>query len=220
MESGLYNCTVKLAYVMKAASGARGLVLHLSTDSGREVRETLWLTSGTAKGGKNYYEKYGVKNYLPGYMMANSLSLLTTGQEISELDTEVKVVNAYNKDVKAEVPTKVDMVMDLLNKEILVGIIKETVDRTAKDGNGVYQPTGETRNQNVFDKFFRASDKKTTAEIRAESEEAAFYEAWENKWSGVTRDRSTGNGATPGLPSAAKGTTPSVSKKPTQSLFA
>lgn len=220
LESGLYSCTVKLAYVTKAASGARGLVLQLATDTGREVRETLWLTSGTAKGGKNYYEKDGTKNYLPGYLLANSLALLATGQEISELDTETKVINVYNFDAKAEVPTKVDMVMDLLNKPILAGIIKETVDRTSKDANGVYQPTGETRNQSVFDKFFRASDKKTTAEIRAQAEEATFYEAWDAKWSGVTRDRTSGKAGTPGVPSAAKGIAPPTHKKPTQSLFA
>lgn len=219
LESGLYDCTVKLAYVNTAASGALGLVLHAQAENGREIRETLWMTSGTAKGGKNYYEKDGQKHYLPGYLMANSLSLLTTGKEISELEHEEKVINAWNRDAKAEVPTKVNMIMDLVNKPILAGVIKETVDRTTKDNNGVYQPTGETRNQNVFDKFFRASDKKTTAEIRAETEEANFYQVWEDKWKGKTINRSTGVAGTAGAPGAAK-TAAVAAKKPTQSLFA
>lgn len=66
---------------------------------------------------QNYYEdKNGNKNYLPGFIHANALALLTVGQEISGLDTETKVVNAYSAAAKAEVPTKVDMAMDLLGK--------------------------------------------------------------------------------------------------------
>jgi hypothetical protein len=90
--------------------------------------------------------------------MANSLCLLTLGKEISELTTEEKVLNIYSPDAKAEVPTKVQVLMDLLNQEILVGLIKQTVDKTAKDAAGAYQPTGETREENEIDKFFRARD--------------------------------------------------------------
>lgn len=216
LDSNLYPATVKLAYVTKSTGGALGLVAHFASEQGREIRETLWMTSGTEKGGKNFYEKDGEKHYLPGYLLANSLALLTVGKEISELDTETKVVNVYNADAKAEVPTKVEVPVDLLGKEILLGVIKEIVDKTSKGADGKYVATGETRDQNVIDKMFRASDKKTTAEIRAEAEEATFYATWLKEWEGKTRNKAGKANGTAGAPKGAATTT----KKPTTSLFA
>lgn len=220
LESGLYPASIAMAYVSKSAGGAMGLVLTLKV-SGRDVKQTLWMTSGTAKGGKNYYEKDGVKNYLPGFNHANSLALLTVGKEISALDTETKVVKVYSPEAKAEVPTKVECLTDLLGKEILVGLIKQIVPKQVKNAQGVYVPTGETREENEIDKLFRAKDRLTTAEIRGQATEAAFADAWDAKWSGKTKDRAKGvvaQAGTAGAPAGANGA--SHSPKPTTSLFA
>lgn len=216
LESGLYLFTITMAYLNKAASGALGLNVILKSATGKEVRQTLWMTSGTAKGGKNYYEKDGEKHFLPGFLHANAIALLSVGKEISELDTETKLVKVYSAEAKAEVPTKVEVVMDLINKEILVGLLKQTVDKNQKNQQGVYVPTGETREENEIDKLFRASDRMTTAEIRAQAEEAVFAATWEAKWTGNTRNRAkgaAGGSGTAGAPAVA-GT-----KKPTASLF-
>jgi len=221
LESGLYNAKVTLAYINKSQGGAMGLVLNLKTDAGKDVRQTLWMTSGTAKGCKNYYEnKDGEKQYLPGFTHANNLALLTVGKEIATLETETKVVNVYSPEAKAEIPTKVEMLMDLLGKEILVGLIKQTVDKTKKNDAGAYEPTGETRDENEVDKFFRARDRMTTAEIRAEAQNATFVETWENKWKGVTRNKAKGAGGTAGAPKGAGIPQVGTTKKPTTSLFA
>ena len=221
LESGLYACTVNMAYLNKAASGALGLVLNLKTPDNREVRQTLWMTSGTVKGSKNYYEKDGEKHFLPGFNHANALALLTAGKEISAMGTETKVIKCYSAEAKAEVPTKVEVLVDLLGKDILVGLLKQKVDKTVKNDVGAYVPTGETRDENEIDKLFRATDRMTTAEIRAQAAEASFAFTWETKWSGKTKDRSKGAAAgngTPGMPAmAAMG---AASKKPSTSLFA
>jgi hypothetical protein len=215
LESGLYKTKIAAAYVIKSTGGALGLVLNLTTDAGKQVRQTLWMTSKT---GQNYYEKDGQKNYLPGFNMANSLALLTVGKEISDLDTEQKVIKAYSAEAKAEVPTKVDMLTDLLDKEVIVGLIKQTVDKTAKADDGSYQPTGETREENEIDKFFRAKDQMTTAEIRAQAEDAEFIRTWEKKWTGQVRNKAKGaTGA--GAAGAPKTGVPGSGKKPTTSLF-
>jgi hypothetical protein len=219
LESGLYLCTVAMSYLTKAASGALGMVLTLKTEAGKEFRQTLWMTSGTAKGCKNYYEKDGEKHYLPGFNHANSLALLTCGKEISQLETETKVVNVYSAEAKSEVPTKVEVPMDLLGKEILVGLIKQTVDKTKKNDAGVYEATGETRDENDIDKLFRAKDRMTTAEIRAQAETATFVDTWDAKWSGNTKNKAKGASGTPGAPKA-PGAAPAAAKKPTNSLFA
>lgn len=219
LESGLYNATISMAYLAKSDGGALGLFLTMKTDTGRDIRQTLWMTSGTAKGCKNYYEKDGQKNYLPGFNHANGLALLTCGKEISALDTEIKVVNVYNKEAKAEVPTKVEVPMDLLNKEIVVGLIKQVVDKTEKNDAGMYVATGETREENEIDKLFRAKDRMTTAEIRAQAEEAVFAETWSTKWSGKTKEKAKGGSGTAGAPKV-PGAMLGASKKPTTSLFA
>ena len=218
LDSGLYPATISLAYVSKSSGGAVGLNLVLTTEAGKDIRQTLWMTSGTAKGCKNYYEdKAGDKQYLPGFLHANALALLTLGKEIGQLDTEKKVINLYSSEVKAEVPTQVDMLTDLLGQEILVGLIRQTVDKNVKDAAGNYVPSGETREENEIDKFFRASDRKTTAEIRAQAPEAVFVDTWAKKWAGQVKDKATKTAGTTGAPAgaAAAGST----AKPTTSLF-
>lgn len=223
VASGLYPSKIALAYLIKSAGGATGLVLNLKTDVGAEVRQTLWMTSGTAKGGTNYYiDKDGAKQYLPGFNLANSLALLTVGKEISELVTETKVVNAYSPEAKAEIPTKVEMLTDLLGNAVIVGLIKQTVDKTAKDSNGAYVPTGEVREENEIDKFFRARDRMTTAEIRGQATEASFIDVWNDKHAGKVRNKAKGSGGamgTAGAPKASMGAGV-ASKKPSTSLFA
>lgn len=221
LESGIYTFTIQHAYIGKSTGGAISLNLNLKTEDNKELKQQLWITSGTAKGGKNYYiDKNGDKQYLPGFVMANSLCLLTLGKEISELDTEQKVISVYNTEAKAEVPTKVDMLMDLIGKEITAAVFKQIVDKTKKnESTGAYEPTGETREENELDKFFRASDKKTTAEIRAQAEEATFVHTWEKKYAGQTRDKSKGASGANGTAGAPKTASVSASK-PTSSLFA
>ena len=222
LDSGMYPSTVSMAYLNKSSGGALGLVLTLKTQTGKEIRETLWMSSGTAKGCKNYYEtKNGEKKFLPGYNHANSLCLLSFGKEVSEMETEVKVVNVYSPEAKAEVPTKVEVLMGLLNKEIVVGLLKQTVNKTKKnDMTGVYEPIEGTKDENVIDKFFRASDMMTTAEIRGAANEANFAKAWTTNWSGktVNKAKEVGNGTT-GAPKSGGISSANQSKKPTSSLF-
>ena len=214
VESGLYETKVNMAYLQKSKGGALGLFLTLQAGE-KEIKQTLWMTSGDAKGNKNFYlDKNGDKKYLPGFNTANSLCLLTLGKEIAQMEPEQKVVNVYSPEAKAEVPTKVDVLTDLLGQEVLAGVLKQTVDKTTKNDSGVYVPTGETRDENEVDKFFRAADRKTTAEIRAQAD-ASFADTWEKKWTGQTKDRTTKNigaGAKAGAPAQA-------AKKPTTSLF-
>lgn len=217
VDSALYPMTISLAYFTKSKNAAIGMVIHFKTEDDREVRQTVWMTSGKDKGGKNYYERDGQKHYLPGFIHANAIALLTVGKEIAQVDTEMKTVNVYNPEVKAEVPTQVEVPVELLGQEVLVGLIKQTVDKNEKGDDGIYRPTGETRQENEIDKIFRASDRMTTAEIRAKSEEAVFADQWDAKWTGKERNKAKGASGTSGAP--AGGMAAAGSKKPTQSLF-
>jgi len=216
LDSGLYQATIALAYGITSTSGATGLVIQAKTAQGQVIKQTFWTASGRDKGCKNYYEKDGKKNYLPGFLQAQALTLLACGKELHEIEAETKIVNVYNSDAKAEIPTKVEMLMELLDKEILIGLVKQTVDKNAKDSNGVYQPTGETREENEIDKLFRASDRMSVVEIRAKVDTAAFADTWLTKWGGMVKDKSTKTSGTPGAPKTGSTGT----KKPSASLFA
>jgi len=219
LDSNIYLLTIEKAFVQASAGGAVGLHLHTATDDGRSFRTTLWMTSSTAKGGTPYYvDKNGDKKYLPGFLQANAIAQLITGKEIGELDTEVKVVSLWSSDAGAEVPTKVEMLMDLLNKQFYGGIMKQVVNKNVKAADGSYVPSGETREENELDKVFSAETKLTVAETKAKAEGPNFYDQWAKKNAGKTKDRTGGAKSTGGKPIAA-GNASAGAKPAAKSLF-
>lgn len=221
-DSNAYPAKIGMAYVDKSKGGATGLFLTLLIgESQEELRTTLWMTSGKEKGCKPYYTKDGENYPLPGYSMAKSLAGLTTGLDISDLEPEEKVIKLYNYDAKAEVPTKVQALTQLIGQEIIVGLIKQTVDVTKQVGDTqVYEPTGETREENEIDKFFCAKEgfeNMTTTEIKAKGT-AEFHPEWVKKNAGTVRNKAKGKAGTAGAPgAAAAGVT--GTPKPKSSLF-
>lgn len=219
LDSGLYDLDIDHAYVSKSTGGAMALNVKLSNKQGQRVSAQLWMTSGTAKGCKNYYEgKDGQKSYLPGFLLANALCLLTVGKEISALTPEEKVIPIWDFEAKKELPTKVNAVVELFGKSITAGVLKEVVDKN-KDtgtvdasGKKIYAASGETREQNEIDKFFRAKDGMTVAEIRGGATAPEFKTAWAEKNTGAVRNKA--KGAKSGDPVSAK-----TGTAPTKSLF-
>ena len=102
----------------------------------------------------------------------------------------------YDFDLKKEVPTKVQVLMELDGKPITLGVIKEVVDKNTKNDAGVYVPSGETREQNEIDKVFNTETGLTVAEILADVDEAVFKGQWAEKNTGKTRNKAKGGAAT------------------------
>jgi hypothetical protein len=189
-ESGIYDLTIKLAFLSVSDSGAMALNVHAETEDGQLFRTQQWMTSGTAKGGHNYYvDGKGNKQYLPGFNVANAIALMTTGKNIAELATEEKTVNLYNATVSKEVPTPVQMFTDLLGTQFAAGIIKQTVNKNVKGTDGKYVAAAETRDENELDKVFQFKTLRTTVEIKAGDAEGTFAKQWAEKYSGVTRSK-------------------------------
>jgi hypothetical protein len=219
-ETGAYEATVKLVYAGKASSSNAQSLTVLLDMGGQEYRETLWVTN---KNGENFFldkQDKTKKVPLPGFTIADDLCLLTTGMPLSEQTFSEKVVNIYDYEAKKEVPTNVHVLMDLIGKPVIVGVVKQTVDKTKKNDNtGEYLPTGETRDENVIEKVFHAESKRTVTEFRAEQEEAVFYGKWVEKNAGKTRVRAKGaegKAGAPARPGAAPGAAAPQAKK---SLF-
>lgn len=218
LDSDVYHMAIDLAYLEIASSGAMGLALHTKDSNGKANKSMLWMTSGRDKGCLNYFiNGKGEKNYLPGFTLANSICQLSIGKEISTLTTDEKVVSLYNFDQKKDVPTKKQVFTELLGAEISLGIIKQIVDKTAKQADNTYAPTGETREENEIDKAFRTRDHMTAAEIIAQAEAPVFMGKWLEKNKGTVRNKAKGVTGTVGTAGAIAANAAAPEKK---SLFA
>jgi len=210
LNSDVYDFTIEHAYVTKSSGGATAVNFSFLGADNAKLRTTIYVSSGTAKGCKNTYEKKnkdGVMetHYLPGFNQVNSLCWMTAGKALADLASTVdgtKVINLYDYDKKAEVPTQVDMIMGLINMKITAAVLKQTVDKKKKNDTGEYMPTGETRDENEIDKFFRTSDKLTFAEITKGVTEPIFMVAWLEKWKDKIKSKVSKTGIVTGTPGA------------------
>ena len=217
LESGAYDSVIKMAYVTEAASEARAINLVLDV-GGRDYWETIYVTSGKAKGKKNYYERDGKKYPLPGFTTVNDLCLLATGKDLAKQDIEEKVVNVYDFDARKEVPTKVPVITSIIGEKVKVGIVKIRENKSKKnESTGAYEPTSEERLINEISKVFHHETNKTVSEYINKTEEATFFGKWMEKHNGVLTDKykEVSGGGSSGKPGSSK---PS-SGKATTSLF-
>lgn len=221
-DTDAYLVTINAAYAGKSTSGAASMSYEVTGADGRKFKWTEWVTSGDAKGNKPYFEKDGQKSYLPGYNRSNAIALLTTEKELHALKFEEKVVKIRNNTTKTDVATPVQMAVDMLGKQVILGIAKQEVNKQketgALDANGkkVYADTAETRFVNEVDKIFYAKDNRTIAELRSKTPEAEFYAKWieANKGKVIDKVKKVAAGAQAGVPGGAND-----SDVPTDSLF-
>ena len=196
LDSDIYGLNIKYAYGQKSSGGAMGVFLVLDTAEGRTVKVTEYITSGDKKGNKPFYvkkNKEGVeeKFNLPGFSAIDALCKVVVGKGILECGTEKKTIPLYNYDAKAEVPTEVDMIMDLVGKPVNACVLHTIEDKTKKnDQTGAYEPTGATFAKNTVDKFLTAEGRLTSAEKTA-GVASAFAADWLEQWKGKINDEST-----------------------------
>ena len=189
LESGIYEGVLKHAYLQDTDKGATMIDLGFEVD-GKTISVSECVMSGDKKGNKTYYvNKDGKQVNLPGFQLAQDICLILTDEVLSKQNTKEKVVKVWNKDKGAQVPTPVDMFVDLIGEEFLLAIKKEIHDKRVETANG-YEPTGETREVNVFAKAMDLKSRKTVAEAKAD-DESTFYDNWLAAWEGKTTDRST-----------------------------
>ena len=207
-ESDAYPMTVKLAYLTVSSKGANGLAIHAECEDSSEYRNTEWITSGTAKGCKTYYEYQGEKRYLQGFINADAICQVITGKGILDQHEEERVVKLWNKDAKAEVPTPVAAIPDLIGKKFIAGIVKKRENKTVKDNNGNYVKTAETREINELNKVF-SEDGLTVTELAAGQTEASHINAWVDRFKDVVIDK-VDKDAAPAPVQAAGGSAPAT----------
>lgn len=191
-ESGIYDCQIDMAYIEESRGGALGLHLTLVSDD-RRLRESFYMTSGTQKGKKNYYEdRKGEKRYLPGFQKASDLCRTAVDKDLEEIANggEKKTINVWNNAQRKEVPTeKAHVLTSLIGESVKVGVVAEIVNRQVNNGSGKYVPSNEKRTENHISQFFNAETGMTGNEMEdPDVTEASHIEKWLEDNDGVTRN--------------------------------
>ncbi len=127
-DSNVYTTTVDMAYFDQSQGGAHSLNLTLLNDEGKKLKQTIWFTN--RKEEVHYVNQKGEKDYLPGYNLANNLSLIITGEDVNEAfdKSEKKMVNVYDFNARKDMPTEKSVATTLLGKQIKVAILKYFVN--------------------------------------------------------------------------------------------
>lgn len=213
LESGIYDFVVDMAYAVQADSGAKGVAFTLVDSAGQTFRETMYVTSGTEKGGTNYYERDGRRQYLMGFTLANDICIAIAGKELADMaGTEKDVpVTVWIDDKPEEQIQKKQVLMDLIGGRISIGIIK-----ALEDG---YPDANTSRERNSVDKVFTHGSRMTIVEKEAGLTEGVFYLKWlernENKLVDKRKKSKNSTQATAGAPAtsgapAGSGAAPSL----------
>lgn len=188
-DSSIYGMTIVAAYAGTAASGARSVTVEAKDkESGKTFKTTQWVTSGTEKGGKNYYEKDGEKHYLPGFELINAICMMTCNKGLAEVAIEQKTLKIWDSAAKAETPQQVPVLVDLTGKDIYFGVLKQKTNKQVKGDDGKYVNTNDVRELNELDRVFHFPSKKTMSEARAGGE-AEFHTKWMEKWHDKVQDK-------------------------------
>lgn len=221
LPSDAYTGPIKLAYAGKSEGGAMSVTVHVDV-GGKEYRETLWVTN---KKGENFFlnrNDTSKKVPLPGFTVINDMCIVTTDKPLSEQATEEKVVKLYDYDEGKEVPKSVDVLIDLLEKPVTLGILQNLENKNVKQADGSYAPGPEERTVNVIDKVFHEPTKMTVVEAQGGATEATFFNSWVERNQGTVRDRRTikdGQGGTSGRPGASGGAPAAGEAPQRKSLF-
>ena len=220
LNTNIYTTKIKAAYAGKAASGAMSVTIMADID-GKEYRETIYITN---KAGENFfYNKTDPKKKvpLPGFTTINDLCLIACDKPLSQMQTEEKIIKLYDPEAKQEVPKPVQMLVELLGKDVSLGIVRQIENKSVKDASGKYVATPETREVNTIEKVFHPELKLTIPEAQNGKSKGEFWDAWLERNKDQVRDKreikdgSAGSAGAPRTPPAATNT----QAAPKQSLF-
>jgi hypothetical protein len=221
-DTDIYEASIKLAYAGQSSGGAMNVTL-VADIGGREYRETIYVTN---KKGENFFLNQNDKSKkvpLPGFTTIEDLCLVTTEKPLAEQTTEEKVVKIYDYELRADAPKSVEVLTELLGKQVYLAIVNQLENKNEKDNAGEYQPIADSRTVNLIDKVFHYPTKMTTVEAR-NGAEATFFDKWAERNRGQVRDRRTikdsGEGSS-GRPGRSDSGPPKSgsSAAPRQSLF-
>lgn len=207
LPTGVYDGTIDVVYITKSPGGASAFNLVVDID-GKKVRDTIYVTN---RAGGVTYTKDGKKFPLPGYSLCNALAKLVAGKEIPQLDFEKKLVKIYNFEQRKEVPTEVEVAMELVGQPVKLGIELHRENKNVKDQAGNYVPTAEIREFNTITRVFHAKTCQTASEYNAQAP-AEFMALWAKEFDGKVIDKTAKGPVAPAPVSSGSAPTPASGK--------
>lgn len=185
-DSGVYDATIKVAYMITSKSGALGVTFEFDIN-GSSYSETVYITNREKK---NYYiTKSNTKAGLPGFNLVNNICFLTLDKELSVLEPEKKVLNIFDFETKTNKPTEVPVLMELLGKKLKLAISNTKTNKRVKDGSGNYVASDTIINVNKIEHVFNTNG-YTKLELDKKVD-PTFLEDWLDKYKGVEVDKTT-----------------------------
>lgn len=203
LDSDLYRGKVKMAYLVVHESKAQGIAFEFDISGKTFKTEQIVRT----KAGKNYFINTQTKLKAPlgGFTVVDDICTILTGKGLKGQNTEQKVVKVFNFDKKEDVPTQVHVLVDLIDKEIGIAVIKKLENKSKKEGEGEaakYVATSETTTRNDIVKAVYPQDGATVGE-KSEKKPATWAAGWLKNNKGKTKEKLTYKGASEGVGSGA-----------------
>ncbi|MFV0357758.1 MAG: hypothetical protein ACK5LG_22030 [Bacteroides thetaiotaomicron] len=217
IDTDIYTGKIAMAYFGTSTKGSQFIALTFKFGD-QEYKETCYITN---QKGENFFlnkQDNTKKVPLPGFVVIDDLCQIITGKPLCEQDHEEKAVAIYDFDLKKDVATNVPVLVDLLNQEVSLGIVKSLVNKKGPAPD--YALLAETREENNIEKVFHTETKMTVPEARKGDSVGTFWDAWLDKNKGQVRNKvkevtAPGKPGQPGSAGAAN--TPAAAGRP--SLF-
>ena len=194
LESDIYPMTIDLAYVTTSKKGAAALNLQCKTDTGQSYKETIYFSSGDAKGNKTYFKnKAGENQNLPGFSTCYNITAAAAKLDFMKIVTgnefETKTLSLYDYASRENKDVECDMVVTQLHgKTFLAGVKRFRKNKQKANDAGKYVDTPDERIMNEIDKVFFADTLKTVYETVNKVEKPEIHKKWLEKWKGNTHD--------------------------------
>ena len=188
IDSGVYQGTVEMVFIDAAASGAKRLNIHFQTKLGL-LKVVNYFSN--KQGGLTYKDKNtGKEMPLPGFSQMDTFLKVLTGEGLIEnaKKAELKKVGIYDFNAKVEVPTEVSVLTAGVGKEIAIGVMKISEEKTTKE-SGYTEGTGQFRESNEFVKFFNAKSGLTISEMESGKTIPEFLGKWKAKNTGYVKTK-------------------------------
>lgn len=186
LPSDVYDAVISMAYVSQSTGGAQYIEFEFKLPEGKIHKETVYVTSGDAKGNKFTYEKNGKEFYLPGYILADEICAVASEQLLSQQDSDIRLVEVYDFDKKQKVQKEYPVLIDLIGKKLKLGILEIKENKKEKIG-GTWKNTNEFRNSNNINKVFN-EDGLTTIQLMDGETETSFMDSWLEKNKGNVKN--------------------------------
>lgn len=173
LPTGIYDATVKYAYMDTSASGTRFIQVVLDVE-GRTINlDKLWIAYKDTN--KPYKVVNGKEVTIPGMQVFNSLAYIVKQITGRLLKMEQKIIMKYDFRLGKEIPVEVPCFTELTNAKVKVGL-REFHRHKKQLIDGEYKPTTEIKIENTLDKFYSPEGK--TAQEMVGNLPAEFGEKW------------------------------------------